>query len=120
MKYLYQFTIIIAISLIGELLSHVIPFPAPASVWGILLLFILLATKRLKLSSIDETATFLLTIMGVVFVVPAVGVYDVILEYRAVFLMILLIIIVSTITTMICTALFAQILIKIVEKRQKK
>jgi len=117
MKYLYQFTVIIVISLGGELLSRVIPFPAPASVWGILILFTLLATKRLKLTSVDEAASFLIAIMGVVFVVPAVGVYDVVIEYREVFLLILLVIFISTITTMIFTALFTQLLIKVIRYR---
>jgi holin-like protein len=112
MKYLKQFTIIIVISFIAELLSRFVPFPAPASMWGILVLFGLLASKRLKLELIDETASFLIAIMVITFVVPAVGVYDAMIEYKGVFALILLVILISTISTIILTGLFAQMLIK--------
>ena len=40
MKYLMQFGIIIGLSLVGEVLNSVIPLPVPASVWGMVLLFV--------------------------------------------------------------------------------
>ena len=43
MKYIMQFGIIAALSLVGEVLNSVIPLPVPASVWGMVLLFILLS-----------------------------------------------------------------------------
>jgi len=76
MRYLKQFTIIAAISLTGELLHHFIPLPVPASIYGMVLLFVLLETGALKLASIRETAQFLLEIMPVMFVPAAVGILE--------------------------------------------
>ena len=42
MKHLNQFCIILCFSLAGEVLNRVIPLPIPASVYGILLLFLAL------------------------------------------------------------------------------
>ena len=76
MKYLKQFTIILAISFAGETLYHLIPLPIPASIYGILILFILLETKILKLSSVKETGKFLIEIMPVMFIPAAVGLLE--------------------------------------------
>jgi len=76
MRYLKQFTVIAAVSLAGELLHHFIPLPVPASIYGMVLLFVLLETGVLKLSAIKETAQFLLEIMPIMFVPAAVGILE--------------------------------------------
>ena len=38
MRYLKQFTIILTISLLGEVLHYFIPLPVPASIYGLLLM----------------------------------------------------------------------------------
>lgn len=76
MKYITQFCIIIAISLIGEILNRVIPLPVPASIYGMLILFTLLATGLLKLSAVKETGKFLIYIMPVMFIPPTVGLME--------------------------------------------
>lgn len=42
MKFVIQFLIIIGFSFAGEFLHYVIPLPIPASIYGIVLLFIAL------------------------------------------------------------------------------
>ena len=76
MKYLRQFLIILAISFAGETLHHLIPMPIPASIYGILILFILLETKLLPLSAVKETGKFLIEIMPVMFIPAAVGLLE--------------------------------------------
>lgn len=76
MKYISQFCIIIAISLIGEILNRIIPLPIPASIYGMLLMFTLLATGLLKLSSVKETGKFLIYIMPIMFIPPTVGLME--------------------------------------------
>ena len=49
MKYLKQFLIILAISFIGEILKYIVPLPIPASIYGMVIMFICLQTKILKL-----------------------------------------------------------------------
>ena len=76
MYYLRQFFIILAISLIGETLSFLIPLPIPASIYGILILLALLISGRLRLESVKDVSSFLITIMPVMFIPAAVGLMD--------------------------------------------
>lgn len=76
MKYLKQFTIILLISFAGDLLHSVLPLPVPGSIYGIILLFILLQTKILPLESVKETGKFLVEIMPVMFIPAAVGLVE--------------------------------------------
>ena len=44
MKYVKQLLIILAFTLVGEVLARVIPFPIPAAIYGFVLLFVALCT----------------------------------------------------------------------------
>lgn len=68
MKYLKQFLIILVISLIGELLNKLLPLPVPASIYGMVILFIGLLSGVIKLSSVKEAGSFLIEIMPVMFI----------------------------------------------------
>lgn len=74
MKYLKQLLIILAFSLAGEALQSLIPLPIPAAIYGIVLLLIALCTGVLKAQAISDTAHFLIGIMPLLFVAPAVNI----------------------------------------------
>lgn len=74
MKYIKQVLIILAFSFVGELLAAVIPLPIPAAIYGFVLLFAALCTGMLKEEMIAETANFLIGVMGILFVAPAVNI----------------------------------------------
>lgn len=73
MKYVKQFGIIIAISFIGELLNYFIPLPIPASIYGLVIMLVLLCSGKLKLESVKDTAVFLIEVMPMMFIPAAVG-----------------------------------------------
>ncbi len=73
MKYLSQITLILAVSFLGELLGYIIPLPIPGSIYGLVLLFILLLTGVIKLSQVKKTGDLLLSLMPIMFVAPGVG-----------------------------------------------
>jgi len=73
MRYLKQFAIILAVPCVGELLNYFLPLPIPASIYGLVLMLVLLVTKVVKLESVDETGTFLVEIMPVMFIPAGVG-----------------------------------------------
>ena len=73
MHYLKQFTVIIAISAVSELLAIFIPLAIPASIYGMSLLFLLLMTGVLKLKQVESAANLLLGIMPALFVVSGAG-----------------------------------------------
>lgn len=73
MRYVIQLFIIICFSFAGELMRRLLPFPIPASIYGIVLLFIALELKWVKVKQIREVSTTLIISMPVMFVPPAVG-----------------------------------------------
>ena len=73
MKYLKQFLIILAISFIGEILKYIVPLPIPASIYGMVIMFICLQTKFLKLDDVKSVGKFLIEIMPVMFIPAGVG-----------------------------------------------
>ena len=76
MKYLKQFLIILAISFIGEILKYIVPLPIPASIYGMVIMFICLQTKILKLDDVKSVGKFLIEIMPVMFIPAAVGLME--------------------------------------------
>ncbi len=73
MGYLQQFGYILTISFVGELLHSLLPLPVPASIYGIILLFLLLHFKILRVPQIRDASMFLIEIMPVLFIPAAVG-----------------------------------------------
>lgn len=73
MKYIRQFAIIMLFSLLGELCHLILPFPIPASIYGMVLLFLSLALGLLKVDAVKETGSFLVSLLPLLFVVPTVG-----------------------------------------------
>lgn len=73
MKYLKQFLIILGISFVGEALKYFLPLPIPASIYGMVLLFILLLTGVVKLDDVQDVGKFLIEIMPVMFIPAGVG-----------------------------------------------
>ena len=74
MKYLYQFAIIMAFTFLGETLNRVIPLPIPAAVYGLLLLFLALQLRIVKLERIKTAGDWMIGIMGILFVAPTVNI----------------------------------------------
>lgn len=117
MKYIMQLAIILAITAVGELLYILLPLPIPASIYGLCLLFLLLATGILKVSQIQDSARFLIDIMPVMFIPPAVGLLDSYSLVAPVLLPVCLIVVSTTFVVMWFTGKVTQYF---VEKGEKK
>ena len=73
MKLLRQFLIILAISFVGEALKYLLPLPVPASIYGMVILFVGLLTGLIKLSWVKDAGKFLIAVMPVMFIPAGVG-----------------------------------------------
>lgn len=73
MKYIKQLGVILVFSALGEFLQYLLPFPIPASVYGMILLFLALVTKLLPKDAVKGSGAFLVSILPLLFVVPIVG-----------------------------------------------
>lgn len=76
MKYIKQTLIILLFTFLGEVLSRLIPFPIPAAIYGIVLMLVALGTGILKTEAVKEVSGFLISIMPVLFVAPAVRILE--------------------------------------------
>ena len=76
MKWMKQFGIILLISFVGEILEKWIPLPIPASIYGIILLFLCLKLNIIPHEAVHETGKFLIEIMPLMFIPAGVGLID--------------------------------------------
>ena len=111
MKFLKQFSIILFISFLGEILHTLIPLPVPASVYGLVLMLAALVTGILKLGQVRETAAFLIEIMPVMFIPAGVGLMESWSSLQPVWLPVILITIVTTVLVMVVTGKVTQAMI---------
>lgn len=111
MKYIKQFLIIISISFVGEILRRVIPFPIPASIYGLIILFTLLNINIIKINQIKEVSYFLIEIMPLMFLPAAVGLIDSFSVLKKVLVPFVFIVIISTILVMGFSAKSSEIII---------
>lgn len=118
MRYLKQFTIILTISLLGEVLHYIIPLPVPASIYGLLLMLAALLTGVVKRDSVREAGAFLVEIMPVMFIPAAVGLLEAWGVLRPVWLPVAVITVVSTVLVMGVSGLVTQFVIRRDERRK--
>ena len=76
MKYIRQFSVILLISFIGELLDKLLPLPVPAGIYGLLILFTGLKSGLIPYESVKDAGHFLNEAMIVMYVPTAVGICD--------------------------------------------
>lgn len=120
MKYVKQFCIILLICFIGELCRALIPLPLPASIYGLVLMLLCLLTGLVKLEQVNETATFLVDIMPVMFIPAGVGLitsYDTLKPHLTA---IAIITIVTTVLVMGVTGITAQFVIRHAEQKERE
>ncbi|MGL6221226.1 MAG: CidA/LrgA family protein [Lacrimispora sphenoides] len=112
MKYIRQFTIILFISLAGEIIHLLVPLPVPASIYGLLIMLIGLRKKWIPLEAVEEVSIFLIDIMPLMFIPAAVGLLDSWGVLRPILVPFLVITLLSTIIVMVITGKVTQLFIK--------
>ena len=112
MKYINQFLIILLISFWGEILKCLLPLPIPASIYGMIILFLGLMTKVIKLESVKETGKFLIEIMPIMFIPAGVGLMTTWGGLQPILLPVSIITAVTIITVMVATGWVSQIIIR--------
>lgn len=108
MKYVIQATIIFAFTLLGELLHLLLPLPVPAAIYGLVLLFLALSAGIVKLEQVDSVSHFLVAIMGLLFIAPAVNLVEVWAEVADNIVPIVVIMVISTGVVFVVSGLLTQ------------
>lgn len=120
MKYIKQFALIALITFLGECMNFLIPLPVPASIYGMVLLFLSLLTGILKLEQIEETADLLLGVMPIFFISPTVSLMSSITMIQDSLVGVIVICLVSTVVVMAVTGLVSQAVIRHDQRRKNK
>lgn len=118
MKYIKQLLTILLISFIGELLNYLIPLTIPGSIYGMILMFLLLCLGVVKLHHIREVSKFLIDIMPMLFIPSAVGIIAQADKLKSIWFQVIIITIATTVITMVVTGLMSQLIIQ--AKKRKK
>ena len=118
MKLLKQFLIILAISFVGEILKYLLPLPVPASIYGMVILFIGLLTGLIPLNSVRSAGKSMIEIMPVMFIPAGVGLMSSWGNLKPVLVPVLVITVVALLTVMIATGYVSQLVIRM-QKRKR-
>lgn len=73
MRLIRQFTILVVVCFIGEILHALIPLPIPASIYGLVLMFVALQSGFMPIEAVEEVSYGILSIMPILFVPSTVG-----------------------------------------------
>ena len=120
MKYLRQLLIILIFSFIGEILHSLIPIQVPASIYGLVLLFIALLTGIIQLPQVKEAAKYLIEIMPLMFIPAGVGLLESWGDLKSILIPVLLLLVVSTILVMGVSGKVTQGIIQRSKRKESK
>lgn len=96
MNYLKQFGVILGVSCLGEICRYVLPLPIPSTVYGLVLMILLLQCKIIKIHQVKDTSRYLLEIMPILFVPSAVALMTTWGELQSIAIPVCIIAVVST------------------------
>ena len=111
--------LILLVCLAGEWIAALLPFAFPASVIGMLLLFLGLITGILKVAHIRDASDFLLTNMPFFFIPVNVSLINYLDLLKANWLPLLVICLVSTIITFAATTYAIKLTLWFLDKRRR-
>ncbi len=117
MKYVRQFVIIMVFTFLGEVLKALLPFPVPASIYGLLALLLALETKLLPLASVRDVGEFFVEIMPLTFIPAGVGLLGSWGVMKPMLGSLVLTVVVSTILVMAVSGLVTQGVIALRKRR---
>ena len=120
LKYVKQFLIILLISFMGEGLNFLIPAPVPASIYAMVILFICLCTKIIKLEAVKDAGMFLIEIMPLMFIPAGVGLMKSWGVLKPLIIPVVVITVISLIAVMAVSGRISQSIIKAQEKKNSE
>ena len=119
-KIIFQIAIIYAVYMAGSFISTIISpiITIPGSLIGMMLLFIFMCTKIIKLEMIGDTGNFLLKYMGFFFVPLTVGLIDTFELVQDNYIQLIIILIISCICVMYVSCKVTDLLITYSERKR--
>ena len=116
MKFVKQFGIILLLSFLGELLHAFLPLTIPASIYGIVILFLCMEFKVISVSAVKDVSSFFIEIMPIMFIPAAVGLMDSWQIIKEAWLSYVVITVLSTFVVMAVSGRAVQLVMKLTRK----
>lgn len=110
---IFGIIIVAAVTLVSDYLSKTLPVSMPASIYGIIILFLLLQIGLVKKEKVEGVCKFLIKIMPLTFIPSAVALIDSFIDLKVIIAPVLVAIVFSTIFVMATTGKFCETLLKI-------
>ena len=119
MKIIKQIGIIFTVCWLSQLFAEFLPFEFPASVIGMIFLFLCLMTGVLKIEHIQEKSDFLLGNMAFFFIPAGVSIMNYFDILKSSALKLVIVCVVSTVITFAVTAFSVTFTMKLLKRREK-
>lgn len=114
---MYQSVVIAVIILISKVIELLVPFTMPSSVIGLVLLFVALCLKIVKLEQVEKVGDALVDNIGLFFVPAGISVINSFELLKANFVLDILLIFISTVLLLLGTGWVTQLLLKFNPKK---
>ncbi|HDC6167417.1 antiholin-like murein hydrolase modulator LrgA [Staphylococcus aureus] len=114
--FFHQVIVIALVLFVSKIIESFMPIPMPASVIGLVLLFVLLCIGAVKLGEVEKVGTTLTNNIGLLFVPAGISVVNSLGVISQAPFLIIGLIIVSTILLLICTGYVTQIIMKVTSR----
>ncbi len=118
MKYVKEVMWIIAFTFLGEVLNVTLHLPIPAGVYGMILMYLALSLKIVKLEDVEGAGNILLDTMTMMFIPAAVKIMTAVSDLRPVLVPYIIIVVLSTAMVMAATGSISQLILRRKEKKQ--
>ena len=116
MKILTQIAILFALCWLSQLVEAAFPFDFPASVIGMVLLYLLLCLRVLRVDHIREKSDFLLSNLSFFFLPAGVSILNYVDVLRSTAVRLVLVCLISTVVTFGVTAGAATLVLRLLRK----
>lgn len=119
MTIVQQLAVFFLVTLVGESIAGVLPFAMPGSVLAMVVMFILLSVRVLRLDQVGDVADFLVGNMAILFIPLAVGVVEVYPLVRGKAAEVVLLCVATTFLTFFAALAAAGLAVRIGKKRRR-
>lgn len=118
-NYLRELGIILAICVLGEVISVLIGGALPANVLGMILLLVLLASRLIKARQVEHTADFFLKNMAIFFLPVSLGILELYNQLKSQLVAIIAVCVITTFLTALATAGTVHFILVLQSKNKK-
>ncbi len=120
MKLFKKTLILFVVCFISDIIAYFLPFPFPGSVLAMIITFLLLLSGLVKVRQIEPVSDFLVKNMAFVFLPSTVSIVSYLDVFQSILWQFLLICVVTTFITFVCTAYSVKLTVYLINMRKEK